>query len=189
MPTIFSNSPGEAVAVVADNDIPLSLSLDGFGGFLSTASILTDISVGLDGNAQCRASLENITYIYVFGDKISLMQVSGLAFAGRCGERENGLEQVLAYYDANKVANRETPLLIQIGVSASGLFRGALVGMRANARAMSRVSEFSLSIATFPRSNPRFYAAGTAKPTTPSTKQPATPAPSTGPSAGPIRAN
>ena len=165
MATILANRPGETIAIVGDADIPLSIDIDGFGGFLTTTSILTGISLGLNGNYQVRPTLANISYIYVFGDKVGQMRLTGIALASRCnGDGRSGIEAMLDYYDANKVANRETPIQIQIGFSPSGFFRGALTDFQVDVQAASRFGNFTLMLVIFPRSNPRFYVDGSTQP-------------------------
>jgi hypothetical protein len=156
MATIFLNQPGRAVALSDEGDSGLPLRVDGiqgswFGGF---KSILTEAGVSLDGNYQFAHTLNETVYAYVFGDRISQLRLSGLAFASGCdGGGQSGIELIMQWYEANKISARERPIQAQIGTSSAGRLRGYLTHMRADViRPEARISQFALIMHVFPAS-------------------------------------
>lgn len=155
MPTLFMNRPGQAVALPGDaGDQGMPLTIDGIQGswFPSFTSILTELSLALDGNFQFTHTCKDIVYVYVFGRRISAMRISGLAFADRCpGGGATGIEQVIDYYNQNGIAQRPTPIQVQIGTSGAGRFRGYLTNARAEiVKAEARIGQFALLFSVFP---------------------------------------
>lgn len=153
MATIFDTQPG-AVAVLPSDDGPgLPLAIDGFSGswFGAYKSILAGLSLALDGNVQFTHTLDDTIYIYTFGDRISQLRVDGLSFQGGCGDDGSGVEAILQAYDENKVASRSSPVQVQIGTSASGLFRGYMTGLRMEiVKPEARIAQFSLLLSVIP---------------------------------------
>lgn len=161
MSTILASRPGEAVAVVSDSEIPLSIDVDGLGGFLALSAIITDFDVDLGVNCQVRPSLSNVSHLFVFGDEPGTLRLSGILFSSRCdGPKQSGFEALLSYFDENKASARELPVQVQIGVSPEGLFRCALTRFSGGMQSQSRFGRFALTLKTFPRANPRFYVDG-----------------------------
>lgn len=155
MATIFESRPGQVVALDnADGDLGLPLTIDTIQGswFAPFQSILTELSLALDGNFQFTHTCKDVIYVYVFGSRISQMRVSGLAFSDSCAAgNRTGLEQVLDFYNRNQVASRQTPIQVQIGTTAAGRFRGYLTNIRADiVKAEARISQFSLLFHVFP---------------------------------------
>ena len=151
---ILELRPGIASAVVNALDVPMALHVDGWGGFFGFKAIITDVSGGLEGNAYFGPTALDLTYIYTFGDRISTMTIGGIAFADSCFNRggPTGLEWVMEFYMANRVAARSTPSWLQIGAGAGGSFAGFLTSLRFNlSRPESRMAEFVLQYQTIPR--------------------------------------
>lgn len=63
---------------------------------------------------QFARSLDGSVYIYVFGDKMGDVIVTGLAFDRLCDENENGLKKVLEYYEKYRASKRSTPIKLEI---------------------------------------------------------------------------
>jgi hypothetical protein len=152
--TIFSRQPG-VVASFNDPTIPASaaLRMEGWGGFSSFKSIITRVSMSTQCNFQFLHTLGGNIYVYVFGDRVGQMSVSGLAFDGSCETGTNvvGIESVLAFYNANRLAARQTPMKITIGARTT--LSTYLVGVNADlADANFRMWQFSLQFVVIPQS-------------------------------------
>lgn len=78
-------------------------------------------------NQQFANSLDGSVYIYVFGDQMGSVRVNGLAMDALCGQKENGLQKVLKYYETNRASKRSTPIGISI---ADQIVRGFLTGVQ-----------------------------------------------------------
>jgi hypothetical protein len=153
MAEIFSNQPG-VVAVLGGGGMgnnPLRLSIEGFpetgqqGG-----AVLTELGIERNGNFQALHSLQDLVYVFSFGERIGTIRAAGLAFARTCADVE-GLKTVLEYYEANRLEQRARPISIVIGASNAGRFRGFLTALRVDvARPEARISQFGLQFITLP---------------------------------------
>ena len=106
--TFFSKAVGQVAAFV-DPTMParLSVNVPGWGGFFGFESIITNIQVASQGNFQFLHTLGGNIFVYVFGDRIGQLSMSGLSFESTCEEPGGtiGIERVFAYYNANQIAN------------------------------------------------------------------------------------
>lgn len=169
--TIFSKSSG-VVAAFNDPTLPATTTLrvEDWGGFSNFKSIITRVSVSSQGNFQFLHTLGGNIYVYVFGDRIGQLAVSGIACDATCDEEagELGIERVIAYYNANRIAARKTPIKITLGVRTT--LAGYLVGISAEmANAQMRMYQFNLQFVIVPQSStPCSAITGSSdKPTTP----------------------
>lgn len=155
MALLISNSPGQVTAIQVPGDVGLPIGVGGLSGswFPALRAISTDISIGLDGNAQFMHTLANAVYVYAFGDRISQIQLGGIAFAHACPgpDGQSGAEAVLAFYNANRVAAQSTPTVLQIGTSLSGRFIGYLTSLKLGvSNPEMRLSQFGLTYSVLP---------------------------------------
>lgn len=152
MPAIISSRPGIVQALEEPSGIPFRLQ--GWGGFEGTKAIITEVGVSGQGNYQFLHSLKDFIFVYVFGERIGTVQISGIAFAERCpgGGGATGIENVFAYYNQNRIAATGRPLSIQIGNSGNGRFEGFLTTVQGKIDdAEWLMGHFSLGFHTFPR--------------------------------------
>ena len=104
----------------------MSLFLEEWEGFFNFKSIITGVSVEQQGGVQFLHTLRDFIYIYVFGERISAMQVSGLSFWDKCdAPTYHGIEWVNAYYLNNRVSERATPVTLVLGLATA--FFGFLI--------------------------------------------------------------
>lgn len=155
MATLFGSIPGTAIRLdLKEGDVALPLSVDGIanGWFPGFKSILTEVSLGLDGNYQFVHTLKSIIYIYTFGDRISQLRLGGLAFQAACNAGQGtGIEALLGYYEQNRIAARSQPIQVQIGTEAAGRFRGYLTHFKADLlKPEARITYFSLLLHVIP---------------------------------------
>lgn len=156
MAVFFSKAAGQ-VQSIPDPSLPASVSfrLENWGGFVGFRSVITRVTVSAKGNFQFLHSLGGQVFIYVFGDRIGQLSVTGVAFDSACGSPSGllGIENVLNYYSANRVSARRTPIKLVIGASTALEAHlldvtGDLVDPR------TRVWQFSLHMALIPRDEP-----------------------------------
>jgi len=91
--------------------------------FLSRKSIITRISVAQQVNAQFLHTFGNDVYIYVFGDRMGSIGLSGISFANDCVQQDiarfkHGSEQILDWYRANRLSERGDPVRVMLGNTA-----------------------------------------------------------------------
>lgn len=124
MPDIFNSRPGSVLQVpVPAGALPFQIQLDGWDGFVVQKSIISAIGLQQQGNFQFLHTLRNFVYVYVFGEKMADMVVSGICFLNPCAGDEqqalvrSGFEEVYAYYMKNRLVARPTPVKMVIGTS------------------------------------------------------------------------
>jgi len=85
--------------------------------FKKQKTIITRVTVSQQGNYQFLHTLGNDVYIYVFGDRIGEIAVSGLSFPMDCDKigGKIGGELIFDWYKKNRVAARPNPVTITIG--------------------------------------------------------------------------
>lgn len=126
---IFSDRTGHAI-LVPDVGFPFSILIEDWGGPNALNSVITSFGLAAQGNFQFMHTLRNFVYVYVFGERMSEINVGGLAMAARCelsnGPNASGVELLWEYYQRKKIATNGTPVSISIGTRMS--FRGFLTG-------------------------------------------------------------
>jgi hypothetical protein len=128
-----------------------TLRLEGWGGFSSFKSIITRVTVASQGNFQFLHTLGGNIFVYVFGDRIGQISISGLSFDTTCGQPGGkiGIEHVIQYYNDNRIAGRKTPVKITIGVSTT--LQGYIIGFQGDVvDPKSRIYQFTLQLAMPP---------------------------------------
>lgn len=131
MKLLFQSRPG-AVIKLDDPSLQCETQLLGINPdsaditFESERSIVTRVTVSQQVNVQFLHTLGSLIYVYVFGDRIGSIGLSGLSFACACpGGTELGAEQMLLWYKRNRASKRRDPIEVVIGRS---VIRGFVVG-------------------------------------------------------------
>jgi hypothetical protein len=159
---IFMTKPGVAVRLSEPTVASLFLSIGGAAGAIDSASsfsthksIITEMSVNRAGNYQFLHSLQDLIYVYVFGERISDIRVSGISFASTCQSGTaaggvTGIEHLLEYYEQSRISATGRPYQILIGTSGQGRASGFLTGMNVSIdRPEARMARFTLSFKAF----------------------------------------
>ncbi len=127
---IFSN-PGRVVAMET-SALPIRVTMECWNG-KDFKAIITAVSVSNQGGYQFIHSLRDYIYVYIFGERIGELTVSGVTFMGSCdsstGGGDSGIEAVLQYYEEMRATKRLKPVDVQIGIT---LFKGFLLSARAD---------------------------------------------------------
>lgn len=86
--------------------------------FEATRSIITRVTCSQQVNLQFLHTMGKHVYVYVFGDRMGQIGLSGLSFASECdGEsQEHGVVQMFDWYRRNKASKRTEPVRINIGM-------------------------------------------------------------------------
>ena len=118
------------------------------GTKLIKGTIIQSITYGQQSLAQFQQSLDNVIYVYSFGEQMGQLTVNGLAFPRQCNTQINGIDELMNFYKQNRISNNLADIKISIG---TGTIVGYLVGMSLNTfDPASGVQSFSLSIRTVP---------------------------------------
>ena len=107
-------------------------------------------SVDQSVNVQFQPSLGGPVYVYVFGDKMGNITITGTVFAGLCGDLSNsGLKEVIDYYNSNRASQRSEVVTVTYGAEP---FEGFLTQLSLQPRdPLYMLSNFSLVINTLPK--------------------------------------
>lgn len=90
-------------------------------------AIITQVGVTQNGNFQFVHTLNDQIFVYVFGDRISEVRISGIAFGHPCdGQDSNGLEDILQGYEEKKLSATGRPVTVLVG---SKRFQSFLTGV------------------------------------------------------------
>jgi hypothetical protein len=125
--SLFTNAPGAASRVKTTRPgSTLIISLDDTGNTAAARFIKTQIAARLKGAYQFMHAFDDAIYAYTFGDRIGEIRATGVAFFSLCEASEGsegsagadqgcGLDDVVDYYNRNKIAKRTTVVNIQLG--------------------------------------------------------------------------
>lgn len=90
-------------------------SLDPDISFDASASIVTRFTMSQQVNVQFLHTMGAHVYVYVFGDRIGSISLSGLSFACVCDQSQSGAEAAFEWYKQNRVSKRREPVKVTIG--------------------------------------------------------------------------
>jgi len=146
---VFSIQPGRTFAVPAPEAVPMVLSFDDWNGYHARRAIVQSVGVASQGNYQFLHTLRNFVYVYVFGERMGEITLSGLAFAGHCPfDTTDGTAQVMSYYAQKGISYTGAPVGIQIGAAG---FRGFLTAAKFDIiNPKGRIGQFTFRFNTLP---------------------------------------
>jgi len=129
----------------------LRVFIQGKAGRLGPA-IITQCGVVQNGNFQFLHTINDQIFVYIFGDRISELHVSGVAFGAPCkgdpGAGSNGVKSVLDIYDAEKISVKGKPVIVSMGGVE---FQSFLTGISVEvADAETLLGQFSFKFHSFP---------------------------------------
>ena len=122
-----------------------------WGGFSQMKAIFTRVGLGEMGSFQFNHSLDRDIYLYVFGDRIGELTLTGIAFYDNCTSRDPriGMSHVIEWYRRNRVARRAAP--IQVTIDPGTTFEAYLLSVRGQTiNTAQRLYQFSLIMASVP---------------------------------------
>lgn len=118
MPIVFATRPGQVVQL-DDPALACStnfLSLDPDITFDAERSIVTRVTVSQQVNVQFLHTLGSLVYVYVFGDRMGQVALSGLSFACECPDGTDlGAEKMMLWYKRHRASKRADPVRVTIG--------------------------------------------------------------------------
>jgi hypothetical protein len=118
MPTLFQTKPGSVVKL-EDGALQCStqlLDLDPRITFETERSIVTRLTMSQKANVQFLHTLGSLIYIYVFGDRIGTIGLSGLSFACECPSGEElGAVKMYQWYKRHRASRRRAPVRVMLG--------------------------------------------------------------------------
>lgn len=155
MPSVFfAKSAGKVIRLI-DRAAPCTTRFYGLDKkilFQEQKAIVTRLTMSQNANVQFLHTLGSNIYIYVFGDRIGELTLSGLGFSTICqGEGcdpMTGLEGTYQWYRDYRVTKKKQPLNFTIGSVPLEAF---LVGYNADViDAASGLMQWQMQLATLP---------------------------------------
>ena len=133
MGSLFTSVPGtvyatDLQAVAGQVSIPAELADPRLKAPGAASTVLFGAMVWQQNtHQQFSTSLDGSIYIYVFGDQMGSVKLSGIAFDKLCeGGGKTGLAIVLDYYNQNRASQRPTPIQVNV---ADKTVQGFLTGI------------------------------------------------------------
>jgi hypothetical protein len=161
MPTFFTGGPvGRTVGCVDDHTEGTMRLVDIKEEnieFSQHKSIITRVTVSHNCNFQFLHTIGNDIYIYVFGDRIGQITISGLSFPATnvypggegCEVGEHGFEHIMRWYEQYRVARRQDP--IQITIGANKTIKGFVVALTGDVvDPATRMFQYNLQMMVLP---------------------------------------
>jgi hypothetical protein len=129
------------------------VQVEGWAGFTGFKAILTQVNLQFSTNHQFQQMLGGGIYLDVFGDRIGMLQLGGLAFLGACdNDQRTGFSYVENFYRENRLSNRATPL--RVTTDPFTVYEGYLFGFQGSSVSIGsldqRTYQFTMSIAVPP---------------------------------------
>jgi len=159
MPTIFPARTGTVIALQDPASQlfvrPLVNVEEDPIGISTQRSIVTRVVISQEANYQFLHTIGSDIYVYVFGDRVGQMTLSGLSFNADCDSEgtEHGVEQLLDWYKTNKLSSRRTPMRVMVGSVPITAF---VVGMTNDViDPQARIVQYNLALRIIPERNTR----------------------------------
>lgn len=162
MPNVFTGAPVGSAVALPDGTRTASVALIHVDAITKLATwqqhkaIITSWSFDENVNVQFTHTMGNDIYMNVFGNRMGMFTVNGIAFnsAGShagCDGAPHGIVRIVEWYRANR-ASESGAQRVKVTLSGADTIDGYLIA--ANYRANDPVNwtvEYSMSIATVPR--------------------------------------
>ncbi len=129
MPGFFTHARGSVKRAQGPWQQVADFRADMQGIDLKGRSIITQVGLVQNGNFQFLHTINNQIFVYVFGDKMSELRISGLSFAQECDSGSNGADDIFEQYAQNRIAQKAQPLTLTVGRTP---FTGFLTGSSFN---------------------------------------------------------
>jgi hypothetical protein len=128
MADLFACSRGNLTVMEGCEGVPGKILLKGFS---PQAAIIVSPAISQRTNVQFQTSLRESVYVYVFGDQMGTVTVTGVAFATRCDADDSGLEEIFEYYQNYRASQRQQPIEVTFGKeSISGFLTASDISSR-----------------------------------------------------------
>lgn len=158
MPVFFQtaagNMPAGRTVAMADPHAAGSVSVvrtEPSISYVTEKSIITRMTLSHKGNFQLLHTMGNDIQIYVFGDRIGSITISGLSMAYDCtsDDGRHGFEKILEWYQNNRLAARRDPVIVTIG--SNTVINGFVAGVTGDVVDPStRLVQYGLQLLTLP---------------------------------------
>lgn len=161
MSDLFISNPGTVTRVQLDSNVipgaievkSNSKSLTDENDSTPTYVLITACDYIQRTKHQFSKSMDSNIYLYTFGDDISDITISGIAFTNSCDGNTTGLSSLLQFYSDNKVSNVTADGIpeLKIRIGDSSFIYAYLIACQIRvADASNRIVNFTLSMKAIP---------------------------------------
>jgi hypothetical protein len=161
MGLVFQTKPGQVVQLeepAMSCDVGLyAINSSGAGiNYTSQKSIVTRLTISQRANVQFLHGLGSLIYVYVFGDRMGTISLSGLAFLCACpgqgqGSAGHGANNMITWYRDHRVSRRKSPLRFTIG---SAVIEGFVTGFTEDiVDPSTNLVQWGVELASLPEDN------------------------------------
>jgi len=128
---VFGSTPGVVGAIVTGATLPFSIAVGGnngvaaFPSYVLIKSILTGFRFAGQSGLGISHSLRDRIYLYVSGERISQVEVTGIGFAGTCNSSSaqngnwTGFDGLHAYYERVRASSQGLRCRLVLGPQTS----------------------------------------------------------------------
>lgn len=89
-------------------------------------AIVTRVTLSQQVNVQFLHTMGSMVYVYVFGDRMGSVGLSGLSFfLCECGNEPSGQQDIYNWYKSNRASRRRDPITVSVG---SAVINGYVTG-------------------------------------------------------------
>jgi hypothetical protein len=155
MPFLFERNVGRVAEIqdpVAEGIFSLAeITADASDiSYASMRSIITKIGVSSACNFQFLHTIGNDVYVYVFGDRMGQIVISGISFQEGCYTATgHGFNRVYDWYTQNKLSNRTEPVIVTVGQNT--IFKGFITSLSSDVNdSQNRTISFQLQMSVLP---------------------------------------
>lgn len=116
-------------------------------------AVFNRIDIQENTNHQFMHTIGGHIYLYVFGDRIGNLGLSGLAFTEICekpGDKQGGLSQVIEYYHKNRLSKRPSPMKVTVDPNIAAFTVYLLSLQCATIDVEHRLHQFNMGFALLP---------------------------------------
>ena len=118
---VFNSVPGSVLvsSKIADSGFHARFEVNGAKlstqeSYATLRSIVTSVSINESSNFQFMQTLKNVAYLYTFGDKISEIDINGIAFINSHCDGNSGFTNISAFFNKYKLSNNGTPIDVSL---------------------------------------------------------------------------
>jgi hypothetical protein len=150
MADIFNSRTGYVSVISGQAVIPGRIKISGFE---PTSALIENISYRQQTNQQFQYTLDGAVYIYVFGDEMGEVQISGVIFPLLCSGQTTGMREVLAFYASRRASKSQDLVEVSIG---DEIITGFLTGLQVRGMGVAEdpaaaLQQYVMGINTLPK--------------------------------------
>lgn len=116
---LFLTKPGAVIAVDSPG-VPVQFYMESWGDYAAFKSVITSVRVQNQSGVQYLHTLSDLAFVYVFGERMAPVSISGISFASQCEniqQQNHGLEYAMGYYLNNRISSLGEPITMVLGLS------------------------------------------------------------------------